>query len=90
MATLENGYWVALALLKPIAGQRCYVGEIQETDEAGIRITMVDWINGRATDFDFYVRWDLVEAALVATPEHHIENFGPEAEAFQRRHNGKE
>jgi hypothetical protein len=85
METLKPGYWVALALTDPVAGSNCYVGQIQAVDARGVRITMLDWIVGTATGFDFYASWSTITGALVATSEHALSLFGDDAGAFQTR-----
>ncbi|WP_329054082.1 hypothetical protein OG738_13565 [Amycolatopsis sp. NBC_01488] len=87
MKGLAPGYWVGIALREPVSGSRYWVGEVQELDDHGLRLTLIDWIVGTATGWDFYVPWDNVLGAHVATPEHDLRQFGEEAGQFQTRHN---
>ena len=81
--SLEPGYWVALTLKPGAAPLRCYVGEVQATDERGVRITLIDWLTGRANSYDLFVSWENITSSLVCTPEHDLENFGRAAERWQ-------
>jgi hypothetical protein len=81
--TLAPGFWVALTLAPDTAPSRCYVGQIQTIDAHGARITLIDWINGRSVGWDLYVPWANILSALVATPDHDIENFGKSAAKWQ-------
>ena len=74
---------MAVTLSKDTAPLRSYVGKVQAVDEHGIRLTLVDWIMGKATNFDFFVPWSNLESALIATPEHDTESFGQEAGKWQ-------
>lgn len=91
--SLKVGYWVALTLRAETAPGRCYVGRISALDSRGVRITLIDWIIGRATGFDFFVAWDNLVSALIATPEHAMDEFGEAAARWQGQCNkmgGKE
>jgi hypothetical protein len=66
---------------------RCYVGRVEELDDRGLRITLVDWIIGRFTGWDFFLPWDAITSVMVATPEHSTELFGDAASEFQIRCN---
>ncbi len=87
---LKPGDWVALALKEPVANLRCYVGEVQALDERGCTITLIDWLIGSATGYDFWSPWANVLGALVATRAHDLSRYGDSAAAFQGRHDGKE
>ena len=85
---LVKGYWVAIALKEPVGSARCYVGQVEEVAEHGMRITLIDWMIGRAASWDFWVPWANVLACLTATPQHDVASFGEAAGLFQMRHNG--
>ncbi len=85
LKALVPGYWVALTLQEGAAPLRCYVGRVQAVDEHGVRITLIDWLTGTATDWDFFASWSVITSALVATPEHHLEDFGKSASKWQKR-----
>jgi hypothetical protein len=85
--SLKPGYVVALVLKEGIAPMRCYVGEVQNVDDRGIRLTLVGWIIGAFLSWDFFAPWESITAALVATPNHDIKSFGEEAGEFQLRCN---
>lgn len=85
--TLRPGYAVALALKEGAAPLRCYVGEVQEVDEHGVRLSLLDWIIGSPSGWDFFAPWESITSALVCTPEHHKERFGDAAGEFQTRCN---
>jgi hypothetical protein len=38
-------------------------------DERGVRITMIDWLDGTASDYDLFVPWPSIASAMVATEE---------------------
>ncbi len=82
--TLEVGYWVALSLRAGAAPLSCYVGQIEATDERGVRITLVDWIMGTASGYDLFVPWSEITAALVATPEQDEKGFAERASKWQQ------
>lgn len=83
MSTLEPGFWIAATLKKDSAPLRVYVGEVQEVDDRGIRITLIDWIIGNASGWDMFIPWTSLEAALVATPDHHPQGFADRAAQWQ-------
>jgi hypothetical protein len=87
--TLKPGYWVAATLKPGTAPLRCYVGQIQAIDEKGIRLTLIDWITGMATNFDLFIAHESLESALVATGEHDLREFGERAGKWQEAQNGK-
>jgi hypothetical protein len=80
---LAIGYWVALTLKPDAAPLRAYVGQVQALDQYGVRITLVDWLTGGAHGYDFFATWDSISSALVATPDHDIDNFGERARWWQ-------
>jgi hypothetical protein len=79
------GYWVALWLREEIAELRVYVGQVQAVDAHGLRLTLIDWLGGRATGWDFFAPWDAIAASLIATPEHDVGSFGEAGSDWQRR-----
>jgi hypothetical protein len=81
--TLTPGWWVALTLRPDAAPLRVYVGEVQQVDEHGVRITLIDWLLGSATSWDFFAPWSMVASALVGTDKHHVERFGESASQWQ-------
>lgn len=81
------GYAVALCLKPDCAPLRCYVGQVQEVDQRGIRLTLVDWLVGEFSEWDFFIPWGSIASALVATPEHDLGRFGDAAATFQTRCN---
>lgn len=89
MSTLEPGFWIAATLKKDSAPLRVYVGEIQEIDDRGVRITLIDWMIGAPANWDLFVPWDSLESALVATPEHSVERFPDSAGKWQSRMSGE-
>ncbi|MBI4299256.1 MAG: hypothetical protein HY666_05815 [Chloroflexi bacterium] len=85
--TLKPGYIVALVLKEGTAPMRCYVGQVEDLDDRGIRLTLVDWFIGAFLHWDFFAPWESITAALVATPNHDVKNFGEAAGEFQLRCN---
>jgi hypothetical protein len=83
IATVQTGHVVALALTRPVGGMSCWVGEVQEVDDRGVRITLVDWLIGSACGYDLFAPWPMIAAALVATEDHDQPGFGDDAAAFQ-------
>lgn len=83
--TLQPGYWVALTLKPHTAPLRCYVGKVQGVDEHGVRLTLVDWVVGAAVNWDFFAPWESITSALIATPDHDVDNFGEAASNWQSR-----
>ena len=81
--TIEKGHWVALTLKPNTAPMACYVGRVQEIDAKGVRITLIDWIIGTASGWDFYTSWNNIDSALVATSEHDVGRFGEAAGRWQ-------
>jgi hypothetical protein len=82
-AILEPGFWVALTLRANTAPLRSYAGKVQSVDAQGVRVTLVDWVTGTASDWDLFVPWHNLESALVATPDHATEVFGEAASRWQ-------
>ena len=80
---IEVGYWMAVVVAKDTAPLRCYVGKVQAVDEHGVRLTLIDWITGSATNYDIFVPWKNLESALIATPEHDTSDFGEQAGKWQ-------
>jgi hypothetical protein len=92
LGTLEPGWWVAVAFRDPVAKNRCYVGQVQAIDERGFRITGLDWIVGRAANWDAWIPWSNVLGISIATDQHRasLERFGQHATGFQARCNDEE
>ncbi len=88
-ATLKVGWWVALTLKPGTAPLHSYVGQIQSIDGRGIRITLIDWLFGRATGWDLFVPKSNIESALVCTENHDLESFGDAAGRWQSRMDDK-
>lgn len=81
--SLSPGMWVALGLRENVAPLRSYIGQIQSVDDRGVRITLVDFFTGMASSWDFFVTWQNITSALVATSDHAVQHFGDAAEKFQ-------
>lgn len=81
--SIDVGYWIAVTLAKDTAPLRSYVGQVESVDEHGIRLTLIDWISGEASGFDFFVPWSHLQSALIATPQHNMEHFSAEARKWQ-------
>lgn len=86
LATLKKGYVVGIALEKSIADLSFYVGEIQEIDSMGIRVTLFDWIIGMMTGFDMFIPWTNIVGISVCTEEHNLKLFVEYAGKEQSRH----
>jgi len=84
MTSLQVGYWVALTLTPDSAPLNSYVGTVQALDGHGIRITLVDWISGRADGWDLFLPWSSIQSALVATHSHNVKGFGEAAGEWQQ------
>ncbi len=84
-STLEVGYLVALNVREGMTPLPCYVGQIQAVDERGVRLTLVDWFVGIMSGADFFASWEIIEAALVYTPDHAAELFLDDASKWQTR-----
>lgn len=83
---IEPGYWVGLALSEAVSGSRYWVGQVQHVDERGVRVTLVDWLTGTASGWDFYAPWSNILGVHIATPDHDISGFAESAGQFQSRH----
>ena len=59
---LKPGWWRALTLHRDTAPLRSYVRKVQQVDDRGMRITMIDWLDGTASDCDFFVPWRVWKA----------------------------
>lgn len=81
--TLKPGWWVAVVLKPGAAPLRCYVGQIQTIDGQGMRLTLVDWISGMPSGWDFFVPHASLESALVCTDKHDMKQFGDAAGKWQ-------
>jgi len=84
ISTLQKGFFVALTLRHGAAPLDVYVGQVQEVDEHGVRITLVDWLIGAASGWDFFAPWSTIESALVGTPDHTLP-FGDDAGKWQKQ-----
>ena len=82
-STIEPGYVIAAVLKEGASTSRCYVGQVQAVDAQGIRLTHADWLTGSMTGFDYFIPWESLTAAMVATPEHDMGMFGEESALFQ-------
>jgi hypothetical protein len=90
ITSIQPGHLMAAVLKKELATLRCYVGEVQEVDEFGVRITLIDWFTGTFTRNDLFIPWSNLECALVATEEHNAQLFVEEAADMQKRINPSE
>jgi hypothetical protein len=81
--SLEAGWWVALTLAPDSAPLRVYVGQVQDVDERGVRLTLVDWVSGAANSWDFFAPWPCIRSVLVGPHEHATERFGDAASRWQ-------
>ncbi len=81
--TMKVGDWMAVGLPQDTAPLRCYVGKVQAVDGHGVRLTLVAWITGTATNDDFFVAWTNLESALIATPDHDTSDCGQEVSQWQ-------
>jgi hypothetical protein len=84
ISTLQKGFFVALTLRHGAAPLDVYVGQVQAVDERGVRITLIDWIIGTASGWDFFAPWASIESALVGTPDHSLP-FGDDAGKWQEQ-----
>jgi hypothetical protein len=82
---LVPGYAVALVLKAGTAPHRCYVGRVQAVDQQGVRITLIDWLEGQFTGWDFLAPWESITSAMIATPDQDIQSFVVEAAEFQKK-----
>ncbi len=81
--TLKPGRWAAVVLKSGAAPLRCYVGQIQAIDTQGVRLTLIDWILGSATNWDFFVPHASLESVFVCTDQHDLTQFGDVAGKWQ-------
>lgn len=88
--SLQAGHLVALVLKPEVAPIRCYVGEVQDVDQHGVRVTLIDWLIGMFCGDDLWVPWDSILSALVATPEHDKKLWIESAKRWQNWAQGKE
>lgn len=75
-ATLYKGNIVAITLRPNSAPLRSYVGEVQSVDQYGVRITLIDYVIGKAVGFDVFVSWPEITSCLVATEQHSLDKGG--------------
>ena len=70
---IQPGHYAAVSLVPGMAPKCCYIGQVQTTDEYGIRINQVHWddkldvIVGDTEDF--FVPWDSITSMLVCTKD---------------------
>jgi hypothetical protein len=81
--TRRRGYAVAPALVPDTSPLRCYVGQVEEPDEHGVRICLIDWVLNEFRGFDVFVPWENVQSALVATDEHDMIQWFETTEKWQ-------
>jgi len=74
ITTIKPGYIVVLMTNLPTK-LKTYVGEVQEVDDMGVRITLVQWLTGTATGDDLFVTWPNIIGAAVATEDHDLSQF---------------
>jgi DNA-directed RNA polymerase subunit E'/Rpb7 len=88
METFKNDWWVHLLVR---VGEKRHVvsGEVQATDERGVRITLVDFLVGLACQQDMFVPWSAIELAEVYTDEHSKGTFGEDQTRFERKFIGE-
>lgn len=86
---LRVGFWVALTLKPDAAPLRCYVGVVQDVDDSGVRITLVDWLTGEPSGHDFFAPWSSVTSALVATPDDNLDSWSDAAKRWQAAMSGE-
>jgi len=79
---LGPGYMVALTLEKDAAPLRVYVGRVEEADESGLRLALVDWILREFCGWDLFVPWDRVTSAMCSSGDA-VENFLDSAATWQ-------
>jgi len=72
-------------LAEGAAPLRCYIGQVGEVDEHGIRVTLSDWVDGAASSWDFFAPWTSITSALVGTPARDTKGFGLAASKWQEQ-----
>lgn len=82
--TLKRGWWVVLTLQRDTAPLRSYAGQVKEVDDRGVRITMIDWTQGSASDLDLFVPWSSIASAMVVTDASDLTQFEERAGQWQR------
>lgn len=82
--TLQRGWWVVLTLERDCAPMRSYTGRVEDLDERGVRLALIDWRDGEATDIHLFVPWRSITSALVATDAADLSRFEERAGQWQR------
>ena len=78
---MKEGWFVAIHHEPAYPGAiGCVVGQIQQVDERGIRITHIDWLTGDCTGMDHWIPWSGIREMVVATDQHHPQTFDWAAE----------
>lgn len=72
-----------MTLHRDAAPLRCYSGQVREVDERGVRIAMIDWQNGTASDVQLFVPWASIASAMVVTESDGLEQFEKRAGDWQ-------
>jgi hypothetical protein len=72
---LKKGWWICATVSREVFPRRAYVGQIQEVDAEGIRLTRIDWFTGMASGFDLLIPWRHLDGALVCTDKHDHDAF---------------
>ena len=85
---LRVGWWVAATVSEGIAPARCFVGQVEHVGEEGIRLTLMDWLVGRAAGWDVWIPWRNLECAMVCTGAHDLRQFGESAGQWQEHIHG--
>lgn len=73
----------AIALKRGTAPLRVYVGQVEAVDDFGVRLTLVDWLLREFCGNDFFVPWQSIESALIATTDQEDQLFLDDAARFQ-------
>jgi len=81
--TLERGWWLALTLHRDTAPLRCYAGQVCAVDERGVRLAMIDWQDGSASDIHIFVPWSSIASAMVVTESDALDQFERRAGDWQ-------
>lgn len=67
------------------AGCFALCGEVQATDEHGVRLTLVDWLMGDMVGWDIFLPWNQILNAVIATTAHDQRGFVAYAGKEQER-----
>lgn len=82
--TLKAGWWVVLTLHRDTAPLRSYAGQVKDVDDRGVRVGVIDWRAGTASDFDLFVPWTSIASAMVVTDPASLPQFEERAGQWQR------